>query len=108
MTGQVNFGLDLDNALKTAKLEANIEKFLMRTWEKELENQEPILISFTPAGITVESLKLKGPGSHVQISGFLPLIKSFCGGVQGGRFFQKESPLAAGGKKKIDFFLISA
>jgi penicillin-binding protein 1C len=28
------------------------------------------------------------------------LMKSFCGGVQGGRFFQKESPLAAGGKKK--------
>jgi alanine racemase len=27
------------------------------------------------------------------------LIKSFCWGVQGGRFFQKESPLAAGGKK---------
>jgi hypothetical protein len=27
-----------------------------------------------------------------------PLIKSFCGGVQGGRFLQKESPLAAGGK----------
>jgi hypothetical protein len=26
------------------------------------------------------------------------LIKSFCGGVQGGRFFQKEPPLAAGGK----------
>ena len=28
------------------------------------------------------------------------LIKSFCGGGQGGRFFQKESPLAAGGKEK--------
>ena len=27
------------------------------------------------------------------------LIKSFCGGVQGGQFFQKASPLAAGGKK---------
>jgi hypothetical protein len=27
------------------------------------------------------------------------LIKSFCGGVQGGRFFQKELPLAAGGRK---------
>ena len=26
------------------------------------------------------------------------LIKSLCWGVQGGRFFQKESPLAAGGK----------
>jgi hypothetical protein len=26
-------------------------------------------------------------------------MKSFCEGVQGGRFFQKESPLAAGGKK---------
>jgi hypothetical protein len=28
------------------------------------------------------------------------LIKSFCGGVQGGRFFQKAPPLAAGGKEK--------
>jgi hypothetical protein len=27
------------------------------------------------------------------------LMKSFCRGVQGGRFFQKESPLAAGGKR---------
>jgi hypothetical protein len=27
------------------------------------------------------------------------LIKSFCGGVQGGQFFQKAPPLAAGGKK---------
>ena len=27
------------------------------------------------------------------------LIKSFCGGVQGGRFFQKALPLAAGGKE---------
>jgi hypothetical protein len=26
------------------------------------------------------------------------LIKSFCGGVQGGRFFQKAPPLAAGGR----------
>jgi hypothetical protein len=25
------------------------------------------------------------------------LMKSFCGGVQRGRFFQKEPPLAAGG-----------
>ena len=25
-------------------------------------------------------------------------MKSFCRGVQGGRFLQKESPLAAGGK----------
>ncbi|MGD2085084.1 MAG: outer membrane protein assembly factor BamA [Candidatus Aminicenantes bacterium] len=98
ITGQVNFGLDLDNALKTAKLEANIEKFFMRTWEKELENQEPIRISFTPAGITVESLKLKGPGSQVQVNGFLPLTKSFYG-VQ-RRFFQKE-PLAAGGTEGL-------
>ena len=27
------------------------------------------------------------------------LIKSFCRGVQGGQFFQKAPPLAAGGKK---------
>ena len=30
-----------------------------------------------------------------------PLIKSFSGGVQGGQFFQKAPPLAAGGKGKI-------
>ncbi len=28
------------------------------------------------------------------------LIKSFCRGVQGGQFFQKAPPLAAGGKGK--------
>jgi outer membrane protein assembly complex protein YaeT len=103
MTGQVTFGLDLDNALKTAKIEAIIEKFFMRTWEKELENQEPIRISFAPAGITVENLKLKGPGSHVNVSGFLPLIKSFCRGVQGGQFFQKAPPLAARGTEGLTF-----
>ncbi|MGD2085303.1 MAG: hypothetical protein PVH61_03880 [Candidatus Aminicenantes bacterium] len=27
------------------------------------------------------------------------LIKSFCGGVQGGRFLKKAPPLAAGGKE---------
>jgi hypothetical protein len=101
MTGRVTFGLDLENIQKTAKLEANIEKFFMRTWEKELENQEPIRISFTPAGITVDNLKLKGPGSHVQIHGFLPLNKSFSGGGQGGQFFQKAPPLAAGGTEGL-------
>jgi hypothetical protein len=29
------------------------------------------------------------------------LMKSFSEGVQGGRFFQKESPLVAEGKKKV-------
>jgi outer membrane protein assembly complex protein YaeT len=100
ITGQVNFGLDLDNVQKTAKLEANIESLFIRTWEKDLENQEPIRISFNPEGIIVESLKLKGPGSLIQAKGFLPLIKSFCG-VQ-GRFFQKE-PLAAGGTEGLTF-----
>jgi hypothetical protein len=33
----------------------------------------------------------------------IQLMKSFCWGVQGGRFFQKESPLAAGGKKNYSF-----
>jgi hypothetical protein len=27
-------------------------------------------------------------------------MKSFCRGVQGGRFLQKESPLAAGGRRQ--------
>jgi hypothetical protein len=29
-------------------------------------------------------------------------IKSFCGGVQGGQFFQKAPPLAAGGQKNYE------
>jgi hypothetical protein len=29
----------------------------------------------------------------------MKLIKSFCGGVQGGQFFQKAHPLVAEGKK---------
>ena len=28
-------------------------------------------------------------------------MKSFCGGVQGGQFFQKAPPLAAGGKSDL-------
>jgi len=31
------------------------------------------------------------------------LIKSFCGGVQGGQFFQKAPPLAAGGRNEEQF-----
>jgi hypothetical protein len=30
------------------------------------------------------------------------LIKSFCGGVQGGQFFQKAPPLTAGGRRKLN------
>jgi len=33
----------------------------------------------------------------------MKLIKSFRRGVQGGRLFQKESPLAAGGKSDGEF-----
>jgi hypothetical protein len=42
-------------------------------------------------------------GSHVlhkdsfKLQTMTALIKSFCGGVQGGQFFQKAPPLAAGG-----------
>jgi len=39
-----------------------------------------------------------GPAGHCRQK---KIIKSFCRGVQGGRFLQKESPLAAGGKKTI-------
>jgi hypothetical protein len=44
-------------------------------------------------------------GSHglhqdsFKLQSMTALIKSFCGGVQGGQFFQKAPPLAAGGKK---------
>jgi hypothetical protein len=34
------------------------------------------------------------------------LIKSFCRGVQGGQFFQKAPPLAAGGKSISTFIYI--
>jgi len=45
----------------------------------------------------------KTKGSHdlhqgpFKLQTMTALMKSFCRGVQGGRFFQKESPLAAGG-----------
>jgi hypothetical protein len=44
-------------------------------------------------------------GSHglhqdtMKLQSMTALIKSFCGGVQGGQFFQKAPPLATGGKK---------
>ncbi len=43
-------------------------------------------------------------GSHglhqdsLRLQSMTALIKSFCRGVQGGQFFQKAPPLAAGGK----------
>ena len=36
----------------------------------------------------------KGP---IKLQTMTALIKSFCGGVQGGQFFQKAPPLAPGG-----------
>jgi hypothetical protein len=42
---------------------------------------------------------------HLQsflVKSFRTLIKSFCGGVEGGQFFQKAPPLAAGGENDTD------
>jgi len=52
----------------------------------------------------VRNYKQKIKGSHglhkgpFELQTMTALIKNFCGGVQGGRFFQKAPPLAAGGK----------
>ena len=51
----------------------------------------------------VLNYKQKTKGSHglhqgsFKLQTMTALIKSFCGGVQGGQFFQKAPPLAAGG-----------
>jgi hypothetical protein len=48
--------------------------------------------------------KITTKGSHglhrgsFKLQTMTALIKSFCGGVQGGQFFQKAPPLAAGGQ----------
>jgi hypothetical protein len=53
-----------------------------------------------------EKMKKKGKGSHglhqdsFKLQTMTALIKSFCRGVQGGQFFQKAPPLAAGGRTK--------
>jgi hypothetical protein len=52
----------------------------------------------------VRNYKQKTKGSHglhqgsFKLQTMTALIKSFCGGVQGGQFFQKAPPLAAGGQ----------
>jgi hypothetical protein len=52
----------------------------------------------------VRNYKQKTKGSHglhqdsFKLQTMTALIKSFCGGGQGGQFFQKAPPLAAGGK----------
>jgi hypothetical protein len=52
----------------------------------------------------VQNYKQKTKGSHglhkgtYRLQSMTALMKSFCGGVQGGQFFQKAPPLAAGGK----------
>ena len=51
----------------------------------------------------IQIINKKNKGSHglhqesFKLQTMTALIKSFCGGVQGGQFFQKASPLAAGG-----------
>ncbi|MGD2089583.1 MAG: hypothetical protein PVH61_25635 [Candidatus Aminicenantes bacterium] len=53
--------------------------------------------------LIIKSMNQKGShGLHqdtFKLQTMTALIKSFCGGVQGGQFFQKAPPLAAGGKK---------
>jgi hypothetical protein len=50
----------------------------------------------------IRNYKKKTKGSYglhqgaFKLQTMTALMKSFCGGVQGGRFFQKESPLAKG------------
>jgi hypothetical protein len=52
----------------------------------------------------IRNYKQKTKGSHglhqdsLGLQSMTALIKSFCRGVQGGQFFQKAPPLAAGGK----------
>jgi hypothetical protein len=52
----------------------------------------------------IQNYKQKTKGSHglpqvsYRLQTMTALIKSFCGGVQGGQFFQKAPPLAAGGQ----------
>jgi hypothetical protein len=54
----------------------------------------------------VQNYKQKTEGSHglhqgaFKLRTMTGLIKSFCGGVQGGQFFQKAPPLVAEGQKK--------
>jgi hypothetical protein len=56
-----------------------------------------------------ENYKQKTKGSHglhqdsLRLQTMTALIKSFCGGVQGGQFFQKAPPLAAGGRNEEQF-----
>jgi hypothetical protein len=42
------------------------------------------------------------PKDSFRLQTMTALIKSFCRGVQGGQFFQKAPPLAAGGKKRSE------
>ena len=42
------------------------------------------------------------PKDSFRLQTMTALIKSFCGGVQGGEFFQKAPPLAAGGRRKLN------
>jgi hypothetical protein len=56
--------------------------------------------------IQITNKKTKGShGLHqgsFKLQTMTALIKSFCGGVQGGQFFQKAPPLAAGGRNDTD------
>lgn len=71
--GKADFRLDLADAGKTAEAKITIDKFLVYAGGKELESSEPIRLSYTAAGAAVESMKLKGPGSLIELNGRLPL-----------------------------------
>ena len=79
------------------------ERGVLRTYFKlSIVNKTSAYSLLRNPNYKVQNLK----GSHglhqdsFKLQTMTALIKSFCGGVQGGRFFQKESPLAAGGKNE--------
>jgi hypothetical protein len=60
----------------------------------EVHCKGKILIKPSPISMTVHHDGSLSPGDHKNNQKFLRMLH----GVQGGRFFQKESPLAAGGR----------
>jgi len=99
-----------DKNYKT-KTDWSEELFLSRSFLEDLRFEFPVIsaVEFSPKIYTIENELTK-----YRYDAFIiinkpctlhhnpepPLHKRFCRGVQGGRFFQKESPLAAGGKHK--------
>lgn len=89
---RVNFKLNLTTGLNDLNADAVITKLSLHSQGQDIENIEPIHISYTPAGITVHNLELRSLGSEISGKGFLPQNVSLEKNLPGITFLARIDP----------------